>query len=328
MQFIIPFIISAATFVGLYNYLPLDLVTFNPGRTFGSTITTIQGSDTLSASRTVINTNFSNLNTDKFEISAWYATTSKPNLATVGTITSGTWNGTAIGVGYGGTGTTSPALNRVILGNASSGFKIVSGAGSSGEVLMSNGEGSAPSWQSSSVNQSLPYTWTAHHIFSSLFATNASTTNATTTDLNINSVNYAWPSTVGASSTSLITDANGRLAWQPRLQYLSSGSISSTNEGAYNTVAVPTETNVIVIYVEGSGSGGCGTWLNPRGMMILTPSAGITTESLKMSGGCGSSAPAVTFTASTTASTLGFTISENGSSITASGSGTAYFFRF
>lgn len=47
-----------------YLWFPLHVL---DGQRFGSTITTIQGTDTLSASRSVLNTNFSNLNTDKIE---------------------------------------------------------------------------------------------------------------------------------------------------------------------------------------------------------------------------------------------------------------------
>lgn len=186
MNALLSLAISIASFIGLYNYLPLDLVTLNTRTpSFGATITTIQGSDTLSASRSVINTNFANLNSDKIENSTTSvkSITTLPSLSSIGTIATGVWNGTAVTVPYGGTGSTTLGSNLILLGNGTSNVKTVTGLGSSGEVLMSNGAGSAPSWQSSSVNQTLPYTWTAHHIFSSLFATSASTTNATTSNL-------------------------------------------------------------------------------------------------------------------------------------------------
>lgn len=167
-------------------YVPLSW--YEGEQKLGASITTIAGTDTLSSSRSVINTNFSNLNT---ELSTIVGTTSistlttAANLATVGTITSGTWNATAISVGKGGTGTTTPSSNQVILGNGASGFKTVTGFGSSGQFLTSQGAGTAPVWATSAIDTALSYTWTAHHIFSSLFATNASTTNATTTNLYI-----------------------------------------------------------------------------------------------------------------------------------------------
>lgn len=143
----------------------------------GATITTINASDLISNSRAVINTNFTNLNTDKIEVSTTSVgnITELANLATVGTITSGTWNATAIAVNKGGSGTTSPSTYQVILGNGSNGFTVASGTGSSGQVFTSNGAGAYPSWQSSSIDQNANYNWTGLHDFA------ATTTMATTT---------------------------------------------------------------------------------------------------------------------------------------------------
>lgn len=136
----------------------------------GATITTIDGGDKLKDSRVVINTNFSNLNTDKMEWSSWYATTSAPqittlsNLTTVGTITSGTWNGTTITVSRGGTGSTTLSANNVLLGNGTSAIINVP-AGTSGQFLTASTTGNPPYWASASVNQGDNYTWTGAHIF-------------------------------------------------------------------------------------------------------------------------------------------------------------------
>src|SRR3990167_3961815 len=77
----------------------------------GATITTINATDTLKDSRAVINTNFTNLNTDKIEVATTSIgnITTLSNLSSIGTLTTGVWQATAIGVGYGGSGTTSPA---------------------------------------------------------------------------------------------------------------------------------------------------------------------------------------------------------------------------
>lgn len=233
MPYLASFIISALTFIGLYNYLPLDWVAFNQGvKNFGATITTIQGSDTLSASRSVINTNFSNLNDFKIENSTTSvaAITTLANLSTVGTIASGVWNGTAVTVPYGGTGSTTLGSNLVLLGNGTSNVKTVTGLGSSGEVLMSNGAGSAPSWQSSSVNQTSDYNWTGHHIFTSLFATLASTTNATST------ASHYFPF---VTSSILKTDSAGKLtAATANTDYLATTKfISTTTQAVYTGAA-------------------------------------------------------------------------------------------
>src|SRR3990167_9053146 len=99
--------------IGVYTYVPIDvfdalLIQQTGDIPVGATITTIAGTDTLSNSRGTINTNFTNLNTDKIEV----ATTSLGNLTTaanlisIGTITTGVWNGTAVTVAFGGTGST------------------------------------------------------------------------------------------------------------------------------------------------------------------------------------------------------------------------------
>lgn len=149
-------LISVVSTIGVYRYAPIAWFETQAKQVFGTSITTINGSDTLSNSRTTINNNFSALNSGKVENSDLYATTtmtqitSLPNLITsalqtVGTIMTGVWNGTAIGVGYGGTGTTTPTSNQVIIGNGSSGFKVI-GFGTSGQFLQSNGNATAPSW--------------------------------------------------------------------------------------------------------------------------------------------------------------------------------------
>ena len=170
------------------------------GEMFGDTsITTINSTDTLRDSRTVINNNFTSLNTNKLENSSYYATTthsaitSIPNLATIGTITSGTWNGTAIAVGYGGTGTTTPNRYSVILGNGADGLTIASSTGSSGQSLVSNGTGVYPSWQSVAVNQGDAYTWTGTHSF-------AATTTLNNTIFNSGNVLITASSTIASTT--------------------------------------------------------------------------------------------------------------------------------
>src|SRR3990167_1010743 len=166
-------LITALTTFGINNYVPLKYFEALPGLTktgnLGATITTINSTDTLRDSRSVINTNFTNLNSDKIEVSTTTMglLTSAPNLATIGTITTGIWNGTGIDVARQGTGTTTICSNNVLLGNAASGFKCANGHGASGEFLTSNGAGVAPTWQASSVSLTNDYAWTGEHSFTS-----------------------------------------------------------------------------------------------------------------------------------------------------------------
>lgn len=147
-------------------------------------LTDITGTDNLSAFPTVQNANNTIIENafSSIEGTTTISTlTTAVNLATVGTITTGTWNADVIGVAYGGTGTTSPTSNLLLLGNGSSGLKTVNGFGTSGQYLVSQGADTAPVWATGSIDNSLDYTWTGHNIFSSAFFTIASSTTATTT---------------------------------------------------------------------------------------------------------------------------------------------------
>ena len=67
------------------------------------------------------------------------------NITTVGTISSGTWQGSSIKVGYGGTGTTTaPTQGGIVYGASNSAYGCTL-AGSPGQLLKSNGP-TAPSW--------------------------------------------------------------------------------------------------------------------------------------------------------------------------------------
>ena len=198
----IPLLSLAVVFLGLvgaYNFVPISAfepLSFNEP-TVGATITTINGSDTLSASRTVINNNFTALNSYKIEnsttslplITTLAGLTSATSLSSVGTITTGTWRGTPIQVAYNGTGTTSPTQYLVILGNGSAGLTHASSTGTANQVLTSNGAGAYPSWQTYAVDQSASYIWTGTNKFTVASTTILSlevmamgtSTNATTT---------------------------------------------------------------------------------------------------------------------------------------------------
>ena len=66
-------------------------------------------------------------------ITGTIATASQPNITQLGTITSGTWNGGAIGVAYGGTGATSTtqALTNLLPAGAVSGYVLTTGGSGS-----------------------------------------------------------------------------------------------------------------------------------------------------------------------------------------------------
>lgn len=75
-------------------------------------------------------------------------TTVQNNITSVGTITSGTWNGNTITVPYGGTGLVSTTAYSVICGGTTStaALQAVASLGTLGQVLTSQGTAALPSW--------------------------------------------------------------------------------------------------------------------------------------------------------------------------------------
>lgn len=75
--------------------------------------------------------------------------TSAASLATIGTITTGVWNGTDIAVADGGTGRGTATAYAVICGGttATGAHQSIASVGSSGQVLTSNGAGALPTFQ-------------------------------------------------------------------------------------------------------------------------------------------------------------------------------------
>ncbi len=71
------------------------------------------------------------------------------SITTLGTISSGIWNGTSFAVSHGGTNnTTFTAYSVICAGTTATGtFQNVSGVGTAGQVLTSNGASALPTWQ-------------------------------------------------------------------------------------------------------------------------------------------------------------------------------------
>ena len=207
----IALITAVASIFGVINYMPISVLENAPEARFGSSITTINGSDTLSSSRTVINDNFTALNSTKIENSTTSVAsiTTLASLSTVGTIGSGIWNGTAIGVGYGGTGSTTLSSNQVMLGNGSSGLKVVNGWGTSNQVLTSGTGTSAPTWETFSVDQTASYNFTS----SAFRVKNLHASSTAANPITLNGLSYSTPSIRAASSTVLMEDGSGSLSW-------------------------------------------------------------------------------------------------------------------
>ncbi|CAB4155083.1 hypothetical protein UFOVP653_70 [uncultured Caudovirales phage] len=67
------------------------------------------------------------------------------SVTTLGTVTTGTWNATAIGAAYGGTGQTTYTIGDLLYASGASALSKLAGV-ATGNALISGGVGAAPSW--------------------------------------------------------------------------------------------------------------------------------------------------------------------------------------
>ena len=78
------------------------------------------------------------VNANDIDIASTYV--GQTSITTLGTVATGTWEGTTVAVDQGGTGATSLTADRILLGDGTSAIKVAS-ALSDGEVLIGNGSG-------------------------------------------------------------------------------------------------------------------------------------------------------------------------------------------
>lgn len=87
-------------------------------------------------------------NADSIDIDSTYV--GQTSITTLGTIATGTWNGTAVAVGYGGTGASSFTANGIVYGNSTSALQVTAAGtwdstNSVGQILSVNSSG-VPTW--------------------------------------------------------------------------------------------------------------------------------------------------------------------------------------
>ena len=102
-------------------------MTVTPNSTVASSSTTIHGTLTMGTTATLTNAGL-------------VAVANQSNITGLGTITSGTWQGTDVGVAHGGTGVSTLTANGVLIGNGTGAITSVAMA-TKGHVLIGDGSG-------------------------------------------------------------------------------------------------------------------------------------------------------------------------------------------
>lgn len=244
-------LVTIALLIGGFNTATMDSLKYLTTEYWFSdnlgAFTELTSSDKMSAFPTVYNANLAKTIevgiTTIPSITSLTGLVSAPSLATIGTITTGVWNGTIVGAEFGGTGLSNPT--GIIWSNGNIFAPIASGT--SGQVLTSNGNDDAPTFQTYAFNESGNYTFTGDNTF-----TGTTTLSATTT---LMGVDYIFPSTEGASSTSLTTDGSGNLSWQYPYYYYPTVASANTKI-SFDTATTSTSATLLktrTAFVNASG---------------------------------------------------------------------------
>ena len=191
---------------------------------------------------TEVDTNFSNLNTDKLESTysgAMNSLTGGTSIATVGTVTAGTWSATAIGATKGGTGQTTYAAGDILYASATNTLSKLTKPASAAYLKMASD--GTPSWDTLGLDDITATgtvttgTWNASVIGAAYggtgIANNAANTIAFTG-------NYSLGLTLSAN-TSLTLPSSGTVA-------TIAGSQAFTNK-TYNGLTVTSSTGTLTI---------------------------------------------------------------------------------
>jgi hypothetical protein len=193
-------------------------------------------------------------------LQAWHATSpttyaGSSTIATLGTVTTGTWNGTAIAAANGGTGQTSYTIGDILYASGASALSKLAGV-ATGNALISGGVGTAPSWGKVALTT---------HVSGTLPVGNGGT----------GITSYTTGNYINASGTSTLQQ---RTPAQVRTDL----GVTTCSEGTYT----PTLTNVL--NVTSSSAKVCqytrvGNTVTVSGQVDVTPTAGAASTTVGIS---------------------------------------------
>jgi hypothetical protein len=250
------FYFTDSTFATLSIYGEQGHGVINPGLINQLAYYSMNGS-TLSGLATANNGVLVTSNAGVPSISSTLPSAVQANITTVGTIATGVWNGTPVVVQYGGTGLATMTAYAVLCGGTTStgNLQQVSGVGTSGQILTSNGAAALPTWQtnaasgtvnSGTINDLAYYAATGTAVSGLATANNGV---LITSGLGVPSISSTLPSAVQSNITALGTIATG--VWNGSLIGLAYGG-TAANLTAVNGGIVYSTASALAISAAGS----------------------------------------------------------------------------
>lgn len=185
------------------------------------------------------------------------------SLTTLGTISSGTWNGSTIGSIYGGTGLTSYTTGDLLYSSATNTIGKLA-IGSSGTVLTSSG--TAPQWTASTGTGNIVRATSPTLTTPDIGSATATSITGTTLNINDNITNTTIIGSFTSSTTNISVD----------------NSLGFINISEFNGGGINIDSSSTVNIGDISGQGGTGEYviIDPSSYNISTGAMGITTSSL------------------------------------------------
>ncbi len=190
-------------------------------------------------------------NVENTALSTW---TGSLNITTVGTILSGTWNGSAIGVAYGGTDQTMYTVGDILYASGATALSKLN-IGTNGQCLKSNG--TTPTWDSCAGGGGSGTLQDAYDLGATITTTSTTPIAFTLTsgDFNVSGAGSVNLTPTGASqftsSGALALTAGASSVWSTSSGDLTLDSAAALNLGTTNATAVGIGSSGIITTVNG-----------------------------------------------------------------------------